>query len=121
ESRDQALFERLFAERRRDLRARDQRQLDRERSRLQLVREVLRRGDREATRDLRARRGVDPFRVLGVVDRGNRDQLAVEHDREVLLSALLVDPRKLGFLATAGNFLGDPLKDALALCGETEV
>ena len=54
DARDQALVQRLLAERRRDLRLRDQLELDRQRAGLQQVREVLGRLDREAARDLRA-------------------------------------------------------------------
>ena len=57
--------------------------------------------------------GVDPFRVLGVVDRRRRDQLAVEHDREVLQRGFLADARQLRFLAALGDFLGHPLEDVL--------
>ena len=41
QARDQALVQRLFAERRRDLRARDQAELDRQRTGLELVGEFL--------------------------------------------------------------------------------
>jgi hypothetical protein len=45
---------------------------DRQRARLQSARETLGGGDRESAGDLRAGGGVDAFRVLRVVDRGNR-------------------------------------------------
>ena len=104
QTRDQALAERLFAERRRHLRLGDQVQLDRQRAGLQLVREVFRGGQREAAGDLRALRGVDPFRVLRVVDRRRRDHLAVEHDREVLQRRFLAHARQLRFLAALRRF-----------------
>ena len=62
-SGDQALVERLFAERRRDLRAGDQVEPDRQGARLELFGEFLRGADREAAGDLRAVGRVDPFRV----------------------------------------------------------
>ena len=120
EPRDQALFERRFAERGRDLRARDQLQSQRQGAGLELAGEVLRRGDREAPGDLRAGRGVDPFGVFGEVDRRNRDQLAVELDREVLQGLAPGHPGQLGFLAAVGDFLGDPFEDRLAFVGEAE-
>ncbi len=64
EHRQQALVERLFAERGGDLRLGDQFQLDRQRARLQLVGEVLRGGEREAAGDLRAVARVDAVGVL---------------------------------------------------------
>ena len=76
--------------------------------------------EREAAGDLRAGGGVDAFRVLGVVDRRHRDQLAVEHDGEVLQRLFLADVRKLGFLAAVGDFLGDLFEDGLAVRGEAE-
>ena len=54
DARDQALVERLLAERRRDLARRDEVELQRQRAGLQQVREVLRGLDREAAGDLRA-------------------------------------------------------------------
>ena len=81
---DQALVQRLGAEAGGDLRARDQLELDRQGADLEDLRQVLRRGDREAAGDLRAGRAVDAVRVLLVVDERRRDQLVVEHDREVL-------------------------------------
>ncbi len=98
----------------------DQLELDRQRARLQLLRQFLRRADREAAGDLRAGVGVDPFRVLRVVDRRRRDQLVVEHDREVLLGRFLADARQLRFLAAVGDFLGRLLEDALAVAREVE-
>ena len=81
---EQAPVERLLTQRSRHLRTRHQLQPHRQRPDLQDLRQVLGRVDRERTRDLGARPTVDPVRVLDVVDRGRRDELVVEHDREML-------------------------------------
>ena len=81
---DQALVQRLLAERRGHLRLRDQLQADRQRAELDQVREVLRALDREAALDHRAVLAVDAVGQLLRVDRGDRDQSAVERDGEVL-------------------------------------
>ena len=52
---------------------------------MQLIREVFRGGQREAAGDLRALGGVDPFRVLRVIDRRRRDHLAVERGDQVVV------------------------------------
>ena len=105
EPRDQPLVERLAAERRRHLRTRHQLQPHRQRPDLQDLRQVLGRVDRERTRDRGARPAVDPVRVLDVVDRGRRDELVVEHDREMLR-----DRRPERVVASA---LGDRARDLL--------
>ena len=84
EAGGEALVERLLAERRGDLRARDEVELERQRADLQQPREVLRGLDREAARDLGALRAVDAVGVLAEVDVRRRDQLVVEPDREVV-------------------------------------
>ena len=88
DARDEALVERLLAERRGHLRARDELQLDRQRAGLQNVRELLRGLDREAALDLRAGPPVDAVGVAAEVDERRRDELVVEHDREVLVDLL---------------------------------
>ena len=91
-----------MAERSRDLLARDDDEVDRQRATRDQVRELGGGRDREAALDLAATRRVDPARVLREVDVGDRDEPCVEHDREVLevvvaadrvLRAALRDPR----------------------------
>ena len=113
---DQALVQRLLAERRRDLRRGDQLQLDRQRAGLQQVREVLGRLDREAARDLRAVARVDAVRVLLEVDVRDRDQLVVEHDREVLEGGLRVVARDERLAAALGDRARGLLPHACGPC-----
>ena len=101
----QALDEGLLAQRGRDLRARDQVELQRQGAGLEHLRQILRAGDREAAGDLRALGAVDPVRVLDVVDRRRRDELVVEHDREMLRAC-----RPERVVASA---LGDRARDLL--------
>ena len=88
DARGEALVERLAAERRGHLRARDELELDRQRAGLQDVRELLRGLDREAALDLRAGAPVDAVGVAAEVDERRRDELVVEHDREVLVDLI---------------------------------
>src|SRR4051794_1446458 len=106
---DEALVERLLAERRGDLRRGDQLQLDRQRAGLEQVRQALRGVDREAARDLRAVGAVDAVGVLLEVDERDRDELVVEHDGEVLLGG----PRVLSGDVGVGAALGDRLRRLL--------
>ena len=92
-ARDQALVQRLLTERRRDLRLRDQLQVDRQRADAQALGEVLRVLQVADAVDLRARAAVDALRVLEVVDRRQRDDLVVERDREALERGLRGPPR----------------------------
>ncbi len=78
------LLQRVLAERRRDVGALDRHEVDGQRAGLQHEREVLRLGEAAEPGDLRAVRALDPVRVLLVVDRRERADLPVEHDREVL-------------------------------------
>jgi hypothetical protein len=102
--RDQALVERRLAECGRNLRLGDQFELDRQRAGLELVGEILCRGQREAAGYLRAGGGIDPFGVFGEVDRGRGDDLVVEHHGEVLLGLFLGDSGQLRCLAAFGDF-----------------
>ena len=120
DARRHALAQRLLTERRGDLRLGDQLQPDRQRARLELAREVLRRGEREAPRDLGAVGRVDPFRVLRVVDEGDRDQLVVEHDREVLEGRLLRDSRQPRVFAAPRDFLRHAFEHAASGGREAE-
>ena len=79
-----ALVERLLAQRGRDLRLRDQLELDRQRADLEQLGQVLGGLDREAALDVGAVRAVDPVGVLLEVDVGDGHQLAVEDGGEVL-------------------------------------
>ena len=107
-ARQEALVKRLLSERRRDLRLRDQLELDRQRADAQVLRQVLRLLDRADAVDLRARAAVDPLRVLDEVDRRQRDDPVVERDREALERLLLrcpgrkQDPRSALGLALGG-------------------
>ena len=104
DARLEALVERLLAERGRDLRARDQLELQRQGADLEHLRQVLRARDREAAGDLRAGRAVDAVRVLAVVDERDRDELVVERDREVVRARDRVGVQRVGVVGAA---LGD--------------
>ena len=65
-TRQQALVERLLAERGRDLRLRDQLELDRQRADAQVLRQVLGVLEVADAVDLRARGAVDALRVVDV-------------------------------------------------------
>ena len=98
-TRHQPLLEGLLAERGRDLRLGDQFQLDRQCTGLELIGEVLCRGQGEAAGDLRAVGGVDAVGIARVVDRRRRDDLVVEHHREVLQRGGGSNPRQRRVLA----------------------
>ena len=83
-AREQALVERLLAERRRHLRLGDQLQLDRQGADPQALGQVLGLLDVPDAVDLRPGAAVDALGVLAVVDRRERDDLVVEGDREAL-------------------------------------
>ncbi len=121
-ARDEALVERLLAERGRDLRLGDQLQLDPERADAQVLGEVVGLLDAAETADLGAVRAVDAVRILRVVDRGERDDLVVERDREVLKARR---PRRPGRQDLRGAALREPLRDSaegrLAGAGEVEL
>ena len=118
-AREQALVERLLAERRRHLGLGDQLQVDRQRADAQALRQVLRLLDRADAVDLRAGAAVDALRVLAEVDRGERDDLVVERDREALQRGVAVGARRQDDLRAAlGDPLGDPREGLAALVGE---
>ena len=81
-------MERLLAERGRDLRLRDQLQVDRQGADAQALGQVLRLLDRADVLDRGAGAAVDALRVVLVVDRRQRDDLVVERDREALEEVL---------------------------------
>ena len=81
---EEALVQRLLAERGRDLRVRDQLELDRQRADAQALREVVRLLEAPDVLDLRAGAAVDALGVRDEVDRRQRDDLVVEGDREAL-------------------------------------
>ena len=116
---DQALVQRLLAQRRRHLRGRDELQLDRQRAGLQQVGQPLRRLDGEAAGDLRAAAGREPVRVLLPLDLRRRDELVVEHDREVLVGRVGGRAERL-LLAALRELLGERLPRARAAAGEVE-
>ena len=117
ETGDQALVERLLAERRRHLGLGDQLEVDRQRAEPQLGREVLRGLDREAAGDVGAAAALDPVRVGLEVDLRDRDQLVVERDREVLVE-LLTEPAHP--VAAMRDVRGDVLERLLPLGRERE-
>ena len=82
---------------------------DRQRAELDQVREVLRALDREAALDQRTVLAVDAVGQLLRVDRGDRDQSAVERDREVLQHRARVGARQ----AQLGAALRDLARDLL--------
>ena len=82
---DEALVERLLAQRGRDLRGRDELELDRQGARLEQVGQPLGRVDREAARDPRPAAAAQAVGVLVPVDLRDRDQLVVQRDGEVLV------------------------------------
>ena len=107
------LLQRVLAERRRDVGALDRVELDRQRARLEDEREVLRLRQRRHAGDLGAAAGrVDPARVLLVVDRRERVDLVVEHDREALE---VVVPKRLPAHRLGP---GDVVEDLVAVAGE---
>ena len=88
ERRVARLAQRVLAERRRDVRALDRDELDRQRAGLEHERESFASPSDAEPGDLRAAAArVDPVRVCAVVDLRVRADLVVEHDREVLLDA----------------------------------
>ena len=112
ERRRLRLLQRVLAERRRDVRALDLLELERQGAGLEDEREVLRLAELADVRDLAA--AADPVRErrVGVVDLRERLDVAVEHDREVLRRlpepAALVQPAR------------DPLELVAPLRGERE-
>jgi hypothetical protein len=120
DAREQALVERLLAERRGDLRLADQLELDRQGAGLEQVRELLGGVEREAALDLRAGRRVDAVRVLDEVDERDGDELVVEDDREVLGDLLGRGAGQLLRLAALGDLPGRLAPDAPAALGELE-
>ena len=105
---EQALVERLLAERGRDLRLGDQLQVDRQGADPQALGEVLGLLDVPDPVDLGAGAAVDALGVLAEVDRGQRDDPVVERDGEPLQGRLAIRAGREDHLGTA---LGDPLGD----------
>ena len=73
--------------------------------------------DGEATGDLTAAARRDPIRELGVVDRGNADQLVIKRDREVLQVVLVADAQ---LRAADCDLPGDILEELAAVALEAE-
>ena len=109
---DQALAQRLLAQRRRDLLLADHLQLDRQRARVDLLGQGVGLALAEVAVDLGAVVAVDAGRVLVVVHRRVGDDPAVEDDREVLQLALE--------LAVGGQLARDVGELVLAVAGELQ-
>ena len=101
---DQALVERLLAERRGHLGLRDQLEVDRQGADAQVLRQVVGLLDRADVVDLGARAAVDSARVVAEVHGGERDDLVVERDREALVG---VGGRGAGRQELRGSALRD--------------
>ena len=89
-------MERLLAERGRDLRVRDQLQLDRKGPDAEALGQVVGLADVADVLDLRPGAAVDALGVLDVVDRGQRDDLVVQRDREALEAVSEAEDSKPG-------------------------
>ena len=118
-----ALIWRLLAERCRHRALALQLEVDRQRADAQELGQVLRGADREVARDLCPGASVDPIRVLEEVDDRLGDDLAVQHNREVL--RVLVGCRagraeRGGRRPSLGNRPGDVLEHGAPLIGEVE-
>ena len=114
-------MQRLLAERRRDLRLRDQLEADRQRAELDQVREVLGALNREAALDHRAVLAVDAVGQLLRVDRRDGDESAVERDGEVLEHRLGVDARQRQRRAALRDLARDVVERRLAGTRESEL
>ena len=109
---DEALVERLLAERRGHLGLRDQLEVDREGADAQVLRQVVGLLDRADVVDLGARAAVDAARVVAEVHCGERDDLVVERDRKALIG---VGGRGAGRQELRRSALGDALGGAREL------
>ena len=123
---DERLSQRVLTQRRRDLRALNLDELDRQRAGLEDERQVLRLGDRVEPGDLRVAAG-DPVHEVGIgeVDDRVRTDLVVEDDREALgeragLLAIGDSGQRRLLRAALGELAGDVVELVPALVRELE-